>query len=181
MVEVPRPVFCLTSRSRNRRSSVSLIIANHLSGPRISRDRLVFNRGQQELDRPARPLQRADYVASLPWLPRCTKWEQSSAVVTASTSPRSPCTTRPGEAKASPERGSFVALQRTNRANRRAVSTSLLNRDAVRIFAARDRWGLVPPRDQVPTKTRERRISTRIDIPALCRAMSICRSGTFPC
>jgi hypothetical protein len=32
MVDVPRPVFCFTSRSRNRRSSVSLIIGNTSQG-----------------------------------------------------------------------------------------------------------------------------------------------------
>jgi hypothetical protein len=37
-------------------------------------------------------------------------------------SPRSLCTTRPGEAKSSPERGSFVAFQRTNRTSGRAAN-----------------------------------------------------------
>ena len=35
---------------------------------------------------------------------------------------RSQCTTRPGEAKSSPERGSFVAFQRTNRTNGRPAN-----------------------------------------------------------
>jgi hypothetical protein len=32
MVDVPRPVFCFTSRSRNRRSSLSLITGNTSGG-----------------------------------------------------------------------------------------------------------------------------------------------------
>ena len=74
MVEVPRPVFCLTSRSRNRRSSVSLVIATHLSGLRISRRHFAFSRRQQPDG--LGHFSAADYVASLPWLPRCTNGDK---------------------------------------------------------------------------------------------------------
>jgi hypothetical protein len=57
-IDVIRALRKFTGRTPYLFSSVSLVIANHLSGPRISRRRFAFNRRQQELDRWARPLQR---------------------------------------------------------------------------------------------------------------------------
>ena len=88
IVEVPRPVFCLTSRSRNRRSSVSLVIANHLSGPRISRRRFAFNWGSKSSTDDLGHFSAADYVASLPWAATLHEWRQSPAVLTASSTHR---------------------------------------------------------------------------------------------
>jgi hypothetical protein len=51
---------------------VSLVIANHLSGSRISRRRFAFNRGSKSPTDGLGHFSAADYVASPPWLPRCT-------------------------------------------------------------------------------------------------------------
>jgi hypothetical protein len=110
MVEVPRPDFCFTSRSRNSRSSVSLIIANHLSGPRISRRRITFNRGSKSPTHGLGHFSAADYVASLPWLPRCTNGGICGPYCLLH-SPRSLCTT--GQRKRSLRR-SAEALSRSS-------------------------------------------------------------------
>jgi hypothetical protein len=51
---------------------MSLVIANHLSGSRISRLGFVFNGGCKSSTDSLGHFSVADHVASLPWLLRCT-------------------------------------------------------------------------------------------------------------
>jgi hypothetical protein len=121
MVEVPRPDFCLTSRSRNRRSSVSRIIANHLPGPRIRAALSLTGGSKSSTDG-------LGHFSALTIWRVCHGFQVARMVIIICGpdcflhSPRSICTSRPGEVKSSPERGSLVAFWRTNRTSGRSVN-----------------------------------------------------------
>jgi hypothetical protein len=146
MVEVPRPVFCLTSRSRNRRSSVSLVIAATSHGREFRAAALPLTGGAARVRTMGSAIS-----ASLTTWQVCQDCRADNHLRSLLPSPLPAITmhNRPGEAKASPERGSLVALQRTNGTNGRAANDHRAYEDPMTV----DRRSVVRAHPTVPVRS----------------------------